>query len=60
MCCSKVKVEPKITHLDALDETAACASLQSLIGNSIDVDEAALKKACSTFTLFLSFIYVTF
>ena len=44
-CCSKVKVEPKITRLDALEEIAACALLQSCIGNRSDVDEAALKKA---------------
>ena len=44
-CCSKFKAEPKTTRLDALGETAACALLQSCIGNRSDVDEAALKKA---------------
>ena len=44
-CCSNVNVEPKITRLDALEEIAACDLLQSFIGYSSDVDEAALKKA---------------
>ena len=55
-CGSKVKVEPKIVPLDALDETAALALLQSFIGNRRDVDEAALKKACFTFNF--SFVHL--